>query len=79
MEPKFRGLELAPTTVMLLNNSRPPFDERLVRQGIQHAVDTQAVLDGVYEGTGVPAVGPFGPDTDWASEGAEAAAQDLDE
>ena len=54
MEPKVGGPELARTTVILLNNSRPPFDEPLVRQAIQHAVDTQAVLDGVYEGTGVP-------------------------
>ena len=28
-------LPLARTTVMLLNNSRPPFDDPLVRQAIQ--------------------------------------------
>jgi peptide/nickel transport system substrate-binding protein len=70
--------ELARTTVMLLNNSRPPFDDPLVRQAIQKAVDTQAIVDGVYEGAAVPAVGPFGPDTDWAPEGAAAVTQDLD-
>lgn len=67
------------TTVMLLNNSRPPFDDPLVRRAIQHAVDTQAIVDGVYEGAGAPAVGPFGPDTAWAPEGAEPVAIDLDE
>ena len=72
-------LELTRTTVMLLNNSQPPFDDPLVRQAIQSAVDTQAIVDGVYEGSGVPAVGPFGPDTAWAPEGAEAVAVDLDE
>ncbi|PVG83224.1 peptide ABC transporter [Nocardioides gansuensis] len=72
-------LELARTTVMLLNNSRPPFDDPLVRQAIQQAVDTQAIVDGVYEGAAAAAVGPFGPDTDWAPEGAEAVAPDLDE
>jgi peptide/nickel transport system substrate-binding protein len=71
--------ELTRTTVMLLNNSRPPFDDPLVRQAIQQAVDTQAIVDGVYEGSGVPAVGPFGPSTEWAPEGAEPVTQDLDE
>jgi len=64
---------------MLLNNSRPPFDDPLVRQAIQHAVDTPVIVDGVYEGIGDPAAGPFGPDTDWAPEAAEPVAQDLDE
>ena len=43
-------VELTRTTVMLLNNSRPPFDDPLVRQAIQKAVDTQAIVDGIYEG-----------------------------
>jgi peptide/nickel transport system substrate-binding protein len=34
-------LSIARTTVMLLNDSRPPFDDPLVRQAIQYAVDTQ--------------------------------------
>jgi len=72
-------LEVSRTTVMLLNNSRPPFDDPLVRQAIQHAVDTQAIVDSVYEGTGVPAIGPFGPNTPWAPEGAEPLTLDADE
>ena len=72
-------LELSRTTVMLLNNSRPPFDDPLVRQAIQYAVDTQSIVDGVYEGSGEPAVGPFGPSTDWAQEGAAPTPVDLDE
>ena len=72
-------LPVARTTVLLLNNSKPPFDDPLVRQALQHAVDTQAIVDSIYEGTGEPAVGPFGPDTPWAPEGAEAPAVDLDE
>ncbi|MEO5666018.1 MAG: ABC transporter substrate-binding protein [Nocardioides sp.] len=70
---------VARTTVMLLNNSRPPFDDPLVRQAIQYAVDTQAIVDGIYEGAGSPGVGPFGPDTPWAPEAAEPVAVDLDE
>jgi peptide/nickel transport system substrate-binding protein len=71
--------ELSRNTVMLLNNSRAPFKDPLVRQAIQKAVDTQAIVDGVYEGSGEPAVGPFGPATDWAPEGAEKTPVDLDE
>jgi peptide/nickel transport system substrate-binding protein len=70
--------ELTRTTVMLLNNARPPFDDPLVRQAIQQAVNAQAIVDGVYEGSGEPAVGPFGPSTEWASEGAEPTPVDLD-
>ena len=76
---EIQQLELRRTTVMLLNNSRPPFDDPLVRQAIQKAVDTQAIVDGVYEGAGTAAVGPFGPDTDWAPEGASAVSANLDE
>ena len=76
---EIQKLELARTTVMYLNNSRPPFDDPLVRQAIQQAVDTQAIVDGVYEGAGTPAVGPFGPDTDWAPEGAEPVSANLEE
>jgi peptide/nickel transport system substrate-binding protein len=72
-------LQLARSTVLLLNNSRPPFDDPLVRQAIQYAVDTQALVDSVYEGVGEPAVGPFAPDSEWAPEGAEPIGQDLDQ
>lgn len=72
-------LAVARTTVLLLNNSRPPFDDPLVRQALQHAVDSQAIVDSIYEGTGEPAVGPFAPDSPWAPESAEPPAYDLDE
>jgi peptide/nickel transport system substrate-binding protein len=72
-------LDLTRTTVMLLNTSRPPFDDPLVRRAIQTAVDTQAIVDGVYEGASTPAVGPFSANTEWAPEGAAPITQDLDE
>ena len=40
---------------MLLNNSRPPFDDPLVRQAMQHAIDLEAIAGSVYEGGAVPA------------------------
>ncbi len=72
-------LQLPRTTSMLVNNSRPPFDDPVVRQALQHAVDTQAIADSIYEGAAVPAIGPFSPDDPWAPEGAEPIALDKDE
>ena len=67
------------TTAMLLNNSRPPFNDPLVRQAIQSAIDNQSIADSVYEGVMTPATGPFSPDKAWAPEGASPVTQDLDE
>lgn len=72
-------LALSRTTVMLLNNSRPPFDDPQVREAIQHALDREAIVASVYEGTGQPAVGPFSPESPWAPEGAEVPSFDPDE
>jgi peptide/nickel transport system substrate-binding protein len=76
---EIHALEVPRTTVMLLNNSRPPFDNPLVRKAIQLSIDTEAIVSGVYEGTGSPAVGPFGPTSPWAPEGAEPVAVDQEE
>lgn len=64
-------IALPRTTVLLLNNSRPPFNNPLVRQAIQQALDTKAIIEGVYEGGGQPAVGPFAPDSLWAPKDAQ--------
>jgi peptide/nickel transport system substrate-binding protein len=66
------------TTAMMLNNSRPPFDDPLVRQAIQKAIDTQSIADSIYEGVMTPAVGPFAPDQPWAPEDTSPVPQDLD-
>ena len=71
--------EVPRTTVLLLNNARAPFDDPLVRKALQLSIDTQAIVDGVYEGTGTPAVGPFSPTSPWGTEGAEPITVDQDE
>ena len=71
--------EVPRTTAMMLNNSRPPFDDPLVRQAIQTAIDIEAIADSVYEGVMEPATGPFSPQQPWAPDGATPVAQDLDE
>ena len=73
------SLQAPRTTVLLLNNSRPPFDDPLVRQALQHAIDLEAIAGSVYEGGAVPAIGPFSPDDPWAPAGAEPAAFDPEE
>jgi peptide/nickel transport system substrate-binding protein len=74
-----QSLQAPRTTVMLLNNSRPPFDDPLVRQALQHAVDVEAIAGSVYEGGAAPAIGPFSPDDPWAPADAEAVASDQAE
>ena len=76
---KVESLQAPRTTAMLLNNSRPPFDDPLVRQAIQHAVDLDSIASSVYEGGAVPAIGPFSPDDPWAPADAEPAAFDPEE
>jgi peptide/nickel transport system substrate-binding protein len=72
-------LQVPRTTVMLLNNSRPPFDDPLVRRAIQHALDLEAIAATIYEGGAAPAIGPFSPDDPWAPPGAEPILLDQDE
>ena len=38
--------------VVLLNNAEPPFDDKLVRQAVNYAVDKQAIIDAVFFGHG---------------------------
>lgn len=44
-----------------LNISIAPFDNPLVREAINYAIDREALLEGIYRGTGVIAWQPFPP------------------
>jgi len=47
------NLELAQTehtTYILINNSRPPFDDKLVKQALNYAVDREEIVIMAYEG-----------------------------
>ncbi|MEW5422007.1 ABC transporter substrate-binding protein [Amorphus sp. 3PC139-8] len=48
-------------TILALNNKRPPFDNKKVRQAISHAIDRQAVIDGAMFGYGTPIGSHFAP------------------
>jgi peptide/nickel transport system substrate-binding protein len=49
-----------------LNTKRPPFDNLLVRQAVNFAVNKDALTRDILKGTGTPAVGPIPPAITWA-------------
>jgi peptide/nickel transport system substrate-binding protein len=49
-----------------LNMTRPPFDNLLVRQAVNYAVNKDALTQDILKGTGTPAVGPIPPAITWA-------------
>jgi peptide/nickel transport system substrate-binding protein len=64
------GLNTAPSeslTVlqMYMNTGKPPFDDVRVRQALEHAIDKQALADGVFFGLSTP-VAQFMPPEYWA-------------
>ncbi|KKO54856.1 ABC transporter substrate-binding protein [Paenibacillus sp. DMB20] len=44
------------------NMEKKPFNDVRVRQALSMAINKDEVISGVYEGTGIPAVGPLAPD-----------------
>jgi peptide/nickel transport system substrate-binding protein len=48
-------------TILAMNNSRPPFDNHLVRQAVSRAIDRQAIIDGAMFGYGTPVGSHFAP------------------
>jgi peptide/nickel transport system substrate-binding protein len=49
-----------------LNTQKPPFDNLLVRQAANFAVNKDALTADILKGTGTPAVGPIPPAITWA-------------
>lgn len=48
-------------TILAINNKMPPFDNKLVRQAVSHAIDRQAIIDGAMFGYGTPIGTHFAP------------------
>src|SRR5699024_12376074 len=60
------------------NVEKEPLDDEKVRQAISHAIDREAIIDGVYEGVGTPAEGPLAPDVFGYDADVEGIEYDLD-
>lgn len=60
-----RGANLS-TTYIGFNCQKEPFNDVRVRQAINMALDTSAIVNNVYKGAGYQAKGPLGPNV-WAS------------
>ena len=50
---------------LAFNTEKKPFDNRLVRQAVNYAIDKQAIIDAIYLGAGAPAKNPI-PPTIWS-------------
>ena len=48
-------------TILAINNKLPPFDNKLVRQAVAHAIDRSAIIDGAMFGYGTPIGSHFAP------------------
>jgi ABC-type transport system substrate-binding protein len=62
--PLFPDLEVGAdmcTSYIGLNNQEPPFDDPLVRQAFSYALDRDRLVDGLFKGNVLPAVGPLPP------------------
>ena len=44
----------------VLNTTKPPFNNKAIRQSMAYALDTEALVKGVYLGVGVPGANPHG-------------------
>jgi peptide/nickel transport system substrate-binding protein len=62
-DPRFQVLvgSTEGETILSTNNKAAPFDNRLVREAVAHAIDRQAIIDGAMFGYGTPIGTHFAP------------------
>jgi peptide/nickel transport system substrate-binding protein len=54
--------------LIYINTKKAPFDNSLVRQAINHAIDRQEIIDTALEGVGgIPAIGPLSSVDQWSA------------
>jgi peptide/nickel transport system substrate-binding protein len=62
-DPRFQVLvgNTEGETILAMNNKLAPFDNKLVRAAVAHAIDRQAIIDGAMYGVGTPIGTHFAP------------------
>lgn len=62
-DPRFQVLvgNTEGETILAMNNKLPPFDNKLVREAVSHAIDRKAIIDGAMYGLGTPIGTHFAP------------------
>jgi peptide/nickel transport system substrate-binding protein len=62
-DPRFQVLKgnTEGETILSTNNKMPPFDKKVVRKAVAHAIDRQAIIDGAMFGLGTPIGTHFAP------------------
>lgn len=61
-----------------LTTTRKPFDNKLVRQAINHAIDKQTIIDAFYGGKALPAKNPMPPSIEGYNDAIEEYPYDLE-
>jgi peptide/nickel transport system substrate-binding protein len=61
------------------NVEKEPFDDPLVRQAINMAIDKDQIIEGIYDGVGIPAIGPIPPDVFGYDDSVSGLEYDLEE
>lgn len=74
-------LETASSSLTYLgfNTEKEPFNDPKVRQAISKAIDRPTLIDGIYEGFGIPAISPLAPGIFGYTEDVTSMAYNMDE
>lgn len=60
------------------NTQAEYLDDPLVRQAISYAIDRQTIIEGIYDGVGIPAIGPLAPAVFGYDENVEGITYDIE-
>ena len=61
------------------NTEKEPFNDPLVRQAISKAIDREAIISGIYDNYGIPAIGPLAPGIFGYTEDIDVVEYNMDE
>ena len=66
------------STIILFNNSKPPFDDVRARQAVAYAIDKDLINERAYDGVRVPSYSGFALDSAYYNEDAQSPKYDPD-